>query len=240
MDVHLDDRQKERETDRQTDHVTNMSPPLAEFPWWTYSHEDRLSSSMFQVQRTLGSSFNISFFLRSLKLDGLLFQLRRPSDTEEQVQLSVFLRMGRIFVSSLASGSSLSAPVFVTTGEKKLVGIEVQDRQVIFEHEGLRYRIGQIPEVSVKTGDQAFIGGLPKNLDSGMWGGHYKGCLQDFRLKSARVDMEAWDTSEEDVTLASGTDLIREGCISDDTCKVRRSKVGPVPAVPHQEGTLAA
>ncbi|TNM92512.1 hypothetical protein fugu_019524 [Takifugu bimaculatus] len=192
-----------------------------EFPSWTFSHEDTFSFSLFEVKKTFGSSFNVSFFLRSLKLDGLLFQLRRPTDREGQVYFSVYLGMGRIFVSSLPNGASLSAPVFVTTGEQKLLRIEVQKNQVIFEHAGLRYRIGRIPEVSVNNGDQAFIGGLPGNLDSDMWGGHYKGCLQDFRLNSVHLDMEAWDISgEEELNLASDTALIRVGCISDDTCKM--------------------
>lgn len=200
-----------------------MSPLPTEFPSWTFSHEDTLSFSLFEVKQTFGSSFNVSFFLRSLKLDGLLFQLRRPTDREGQVYFSVYLGMGRIFVSSLPNGASLSAPVFVTTGEQKLLRIEVQKNQVIFEHAGLRYRIGHIPEVSVNNGDQAFIGGLPGNLDSDMWGGHYKGCLQDFRLNSVHLDMEAWDISgEKELNLASDTALIRVGCISDDTCKVRK------------------
>lgn len=181
-----------------------------------------LSFSVFEVERTHGSSFHVSFFLRSLKLDGLLFQLRRRPDREGQVYFSVYLGMGRIFVSSLPNGAPLSAPIFVTTGEKKLLRIEVQQNWVVFEHAGLRYQIGQIPEVSVKHGDQAFIGGLPGNLDSAEWGGHYKGCLQDFRLNSVHLDMEAWEGSEEEMNIARDAALIREGCISDDTCKVRK------------------
>lgn len=177
---------------------------------------------MFELQETSGSSFNVSFFLRSLKLDGLLFQLRRPPHAQGLVYFSVYLGMGRIFVSSPPHGSSLSAPIFVTTGEEELLRIEVQQTQVVFEHAGLRYRIGQIPEVTVTGGDQAFIGGLPANLDSGPWGGHYKGCLQDFRFNSVHLDMEAWARSEDqEENLAREADSIRFGCISDDTCKVR-------------------
>lgn len=197
-------------------------PLPTEFPWWTFSHEDTRSFSVFDLEEASGSSFNVSFFLRSLKLDGLLFQLRRPPQPEGLEYFSVYLGMGRIFVRSLPHSSSLSAPVFVTTGEKKLLRIEVQQSQVVFEHAGLRYRIGQIPEVSVTAGDQAFIGGLPAGLDSGLWGGHYKGCLQDFRFNSLHLDMEDLERSEDqEVTFARRADVIRRGCISDDMCKVR-------------------
>lgn len=165
----------------------------------------------------------MSFFLRSLKLDGLLFQLRRPTGLEGgQIYFSVYLGMGRVFVSSLPNGASLTAPVFVITGEKQLLQVEVQHGQVIFEHAGLRYGIGQIPEVSVDSGDQVYVGGLPGNLDSEVWGGNYKGCLQDIRLDSVHLDVNAWNSSdEEEVYLPSDAENIMMDCLSDDTCKVR-------------------
>lgn len=213
--------------------------PPPEFPWWTFSHEDSRSFGLFELQETSGSSFNVSFFLRSLKPDGLLFQLRRPAPAGGRVYFSVYLGMGRLFISSLPHSSSLSAPVFVTGGEKKLLRIEVQQSQVVFEHAGLRYRVGQIPEVSAGAGDQAFVGGLPADLDSGPWGGHYKGCLQDFRFNSVRLEPEARgpseqevdasdqevDASDQEANVAQEADSIRPGCISDDTCKVRRLQV---------------
>lgn len=184
-----------------------------------------MSFSAYDVGRSHGSSFNVSFFLRSLKPDGLLFQLRRPTEeVGEQVYFSVYLGMGRVLVSSLPNSASLTAPVFVTTGEKQLVQVEVQQRQVIFEHAGLRYRIGEIPEVTVTSGDEAYVGGLPGDWSSDAWGGHYKGCLQDFRLDSVHLDVDAWNTSdEEEVYLPSDAENVMTGCVSDDTCKVGNS-----------------
>ncbi|KAK1884112.1 Protein crumbs like 1 [Dissostichus eleginoides] len=161
-----------------------------EFPSWTYSHEDTESFSVYDVGKSHESSFNVSFFLRSLQPDGLLFQLRKQSVGREE-----------------------EAPIFVTTGEKQLLQVEVQQRQVIFEHLGLRYGIGEIPEVTVNSGDQAFVGGLPAEWDSEGWGGNYKGCLQDLRLDSVHLDVDAWNSSEdEEVYLPSDAENIKEGC----------------------------
>lgn len=175
----------------------------------------------------------MSFFLRSLKPDGLLFQLRRPTVEEEGgVYFSVYLGMGRVFVNSLPNSAALTAPIFVTTGEKQLLQVEVQHRQVIFEHAGLRYGIGEIPEVVVNSGDRAYVGGLPGDLDSDVWGGHYKGCLQDLRLDSVHLDVDAWNRSdEEEVYLPSDAENVNEGCLSDDTCKVGSSSL--ICSVPH-------
>ncbi|XP_068191702.1 protein crumbs homolog 2a isoform X2 [Antennarius striatus] len=192
-----------------------------ELPLRTYGHEDSLSYSTYAVGRGHGSSFNVSFFLRSLKPDGLLFQLRRSPKEGGQVYFSVYLRMGRVFVSSVRDGASLTAPMFVATGEKQLLQVEVRQRQVIFGHAGLRYVIGQIPEVSVNSGDRIYVGGLPGHLDSEVWGGHYKGCLQDLRLDSVHLDGGVWSSSEEDEVVN-----VKKGCVSDDTCKMEPCQHG--------------
>lgn len=181
-----------------------------------------MSFSVYDVGKSHGSNFNVSFFLRSLKPDGLLFQLRRPTEEEEgEVYFSVYMGMGRVFVSSLLNSAPLTAPIFVTTGEKHLLQVEVQHRMVIFEHAGLRYGIGEIPEVNVNSGDQAYVGGLPGDWESDVWGGHYKGCLQDLRLDSVHLDVDAWNSSdEEEVYLPSAAENVTKGCISDNTCKV--------------------
>lgn len=169
----------------------------------------------------------MSFFLRTLKPDGLLFQLRRSTEEEgEEVYFSVYLGMGRVFVSSLPNSAPLTAPVFVTTGEKQLLQVEVRHRQVIFEHAGLRYGIGEIPEVNVNSGDQAYVGGLPGDLEADVWGGHYKGCLQDLRLDSVHLDVDAWNVSDDEgVYLPSDAENVQKGCASDDTCKVGNSSL---------------
>ncbi|KAF7653051.1 hypothetical protein LDENG_00087990, partial [Lucifuga dentata] len=192
-----------------------------EFPSWTYGHEDALSFSVYDVGKTHGSNFNVSFFLRSLKLDGLLFQLRKRSEEEEgQVYFSIYLRMGRVHVSSLPESPPLTAPVFVTTGDKQFLQVGVQQSHVIFEHAGLRYRIGEIAPVSVNSGDLAYIGGLPGDWDSEVWGGYFKGCLQDLSLDRVQLDVAAWNSSdEEEVYLPSQAENVMMGCISDDTCK---------------------
>ncbi|XP_072227644.1 protein crumbs homolog 2a [Leuresthes tenuis] len=198
-----------------------------EFLSLTYSHEDTMSFSAFDISRSHGSNFSVSFFLKSLKLDGLLFQLRRPSvESEGEVYFSVYLGMGRVFVSSLPNSSPLTAPIFITTGEKQFLYVEVKHRQVIFYHADLLYRIGEIPEVTVNSGDQVYVGGLPSDLDSDKWGGHFKGCLQDLRLDSVHLDLDGLKTSNEEVYSPSDAENVMKGCISDDTCKIKPCQNG--------------
>ncbi|XP_020782374.1 protein crumbs homolog 2a [Boleophthalmus pectinirostris] len=194
-----------------------------EYASWTYNHENILSFSAYEINKNHGSTFNVSFFLRSLKPNGLLLQLRRPSQQNEgEVYFSIYLGMGRVFVSSLSSSIPLTAPIFVTTGEKQFLHVVVQQNKVIFEHAGLRYSIGKIPEVNISEGDWVYVGGLPELWSSDKWGGHYKGCLQDLRLGSVHLEMGQWKYSnQEDVYISNSNENIKEGCISDDTCKTK-------------------
>ncbi|KAM6985160.1 protein crumbs homolog 2a [Aplochiton taeniatus] len=195
-----------------------------EFPSWTYSHEHTISFSAFDVAAAHGSNFSVSFFLRSLKTDGLLLQLRRPSDPSEEgeVYFSVYLGMGRMLFSSVPGTPPLTAPVFLSTGERQLVKVALQSGQVFFEHAGLRYAIGHVPPVEVDAGDRVYVGGLPGGWDVESWGGHFKGCLQDLRLDEMHLDVDAWNSSvsdSEDVYLPSDAENVQHGCVSDDTCQ---------------------
>ncbi|XP_077593267.1 protein crumbs homolog 2a [Stigmatopora nigra] len=189
-----------------------------EYQSWTFSHEDSLSFSSFEVHQSHSQNFQVSFFLRSRKTDGLIFQLRTPTG---EAYFSIYLKMGRLLISSQSNGAPLTAPIFLTTGEKQFVSLEIQPRRVIFQHAGLGYRIGSVPEVSITNGDRAYLGGLPEDWDSSPWGGHYKGCLQDFRLDSVHLELDAWNNPHgEDVYLSSQAEKVQSGCVSDDTCKV--------------------
>ncbi|KAJ3605854.1 hypothetical protein NHX12_027897, partial [Muraenolepis orangiensis] len=212
-------------------HRPYRSPSCSEeFQSWTYSHEDAVSYSAYDIGGSDNSghkgNLSLSFFLRSSKPDGLLFQLRRPTAAgggEGRVCLSVYLAMGRVFVSSVPNSAPLAAPIFLADGEKRLLRVEVRQRQVIFEHAGLRYRIGEIPAegLEVNCSDVAYVGGLPKSWSSEAWGGPFKGCLQDLRLDAAQLVLEARGGPEEEegLCLAREAEHVQSGCVSDDTCR---------------------
>ncbi|XP_024237361.2 protein crumbs homolog 2a [Oncorhynchus tshawytscha] len=197
-----------------------------EFPSWTYSHEETVSYSAYDIGTDHGANFSVSFFLRSLKPDGLLFQLRRPGEDGEEGEayFNVFLGMGRVLVSSVPESHPLTAPIVVTTGKKQLLHVEVQYGRVFFQHAGLRYGIGEVPEVEVHSGDLAYVGGLPREGEnSEAWGGHFKGCLQDLRLDGAHLDVDAWNStlnnSEGEVYFPADAENVEPGCISDNSCQ---------------------
>ncbi|RXN08663.1 crumbs -like protein [Labeo rohita] len=134
-----------------------------DFPFWTFSHEDSKSFLAFELLSDFGRNFSVSFFLRSLKSTGLLFQLRKAGlqETEEDnPYFTMYLKMGRVHVTSVGS-TILSSPVFVCNGEKQLLQIDIQEGQVFFSHGGLRYELGSLPDLDVLEGDLVYVGGVP-------------------------------------------------------------------------------
>lgn len=189
-----------------------------EFPSWTFSHEDTLSYVSYDVGDSQGTDFKVSFFLRSLKQGGLILQLAHPGQDDPYFLL--FLKAGRLMVHSHPDASPLIAPVFLTNGEKQLVEVELTDGLVFFEYGGLRYSLGAFPEAEVEAGDSAYVGGLPEG-ELEEWGGHFKGCLQDFRLGDVHLDLDAWNSSvDTTVYYPNDSENVERDCLSDDTCTV--------------------
>ncbi|XP_048844777.1 protein crumbs homolog 2-like [Brienomyrus brachyistius] len=186
-------------------------------PSWTYGHENELSHAAFVIPASHGTNFTISFLLRSLKPDGLVFQLRRGG----LEYFTVFLHDGTVQV---APWWPASAPHFVvTTGEWQLLVLDVRHGTVSLHVSGHPTWAGTLPGgtgVSLEAGDMAFVGGLPAG-GATSWGGHFKGCLQDLRLGDVYLDL--LDMTPEEDGLAryppNGTNAVQLGCRSDDACR---------------------
>uniref|UniRef100_A0A673H5Q3 Protein crumbs homolog 2-like n=1 Tax=Sinocyclocheilus rhinocerous TaxID=307959 RepID=A0A673H5Q3_9TELE len=195
-----------------------------DFSFWTFGHEDSTSYLAFVLLSDIGRNFSVSFFLRSLKSSGLLFQLCRAGHQrteEDDPYFTMYLEMGRVQVTSVVGSPILSSPVFVCNGEKQLLQIDIQEGQVFFSHGGLRYGLGSLPDLEVLEGDLVYVGGFPNEEGAADWGGHFKGCLQDLRLDDVHPDVEVWNsTLSETLFISSDAKNVLPGCISDDICKV--------------------
>lgn len=192
-----------------------------EFSSWTFGHEGSSSFSSFDLLADHGQNFNLSFFLRSLKPDGILLQLWEAEQAVvegAEPYLTVLLQMGRVQVST--GRQSVRSPVFVCDGHKQHIQVELQEGDVFFNHAGFRYPLGSITPVTLSAGDLIYVGGLPNEGMAGEWGGHFKGCLQDVRLDDVHLDVDAWNnTINGTAYVPSDAQNLLPGCISDDMCK---------------------
>ncbi|KAJ8388788.1 hypothetical protein AAFF_G00130210 [Aldrovandia affinis] len=196
-----------------------------EYSMWTFGHEDTVSFASYDISDGHGENISISFFLRSLKEDGLIFQLTRGGGA----YFTVYLRSGLVTV-SVPPGAPASAQMFVSTGEKTLLTVELQRGLVFLRHGEHHLPLAAVGEVAVEEGDVAYVGGLPPGSNDELWGGHFKGCLQDVRLDGVRLVMDTRDVMEDSTTdqsyLPSHVHNVQQGCLSDDACQVNPCQNG--------------
>lgn len=81
--------------------------------------------------------------------------------------------------------------------------------------------LGQLPAQALGDGSEVFIGGHPNSDSAELWGGYFKGCLQDIQLNSHRIQFFQVENNTllEELNRTQTGNLVN-GCISDDTCKV--------------------
>ncbi|KAJ8379598.1 hypothetical protein SKAU_G00003760 [Synaphobranchus kaupii] len=196
-----------------------------EFSTWTFAHEDTESFASYEVPASHGENFSVSFFLRSLKPEGLIFQLGRDG----RAYFTAFLGAGMVVVSG-PNGTSTSSQIFVTTGEKTLLTVELQRGLVFLGHAEQRALLANVGTVTVETGDVVYVGGLPRGNGVELWGGYFKGCLQDVRLDDGRLAMNKQDVVEnftaEQRYFPNHLHHVQKGCLSDNTCQVEPCQNG--------------
>ncbi|XP_058877543.1 protein crumbs homolog 1-like, partial [Acipenser ruthenus] len=184
----------------------------------TFSQEDSTSSASFNISSSHGSNFTVSFFLRTLKQEGLIFQL--SNDTGPYFTL--YLKMGRINVQTLSDTPAV-APMYCANGEKQLLTVHSSDGRVTVGQSHLDYKLTQLPSVSVEAGDVAHVGGLSVEEDASAWGGYFKGCLQDLRLDNSLLEFFPLENGNSSMTKDMygfrKTVNVTQGCHSDDTCR---------------------
>ncbi|XP_062854371.1 protein crumbs homolog 2b [Trichomycterus rosablanca] len=189
-----------------------------EYSSWTFSHEYNKSFAAFPITQRHAGNISLSFFLRSLKYDGVVFQLKRGN----QAYFTVFLRRGAINVAVYSAIRETST--FITSGEKFLVTIDSQGGFLYFNRTKLLFSPGTFSKFEVEVGDVAFLGGLPEEDNAIKWGGYFKGCLQDVRMDDTQFYMQlnkTLKTFEHPSYLPNISHQILERCVSDQACKTK-------------------
>lgn len=191
---------------------------LPEHPAATFGLENSTSFASFTLADSLGADFNISFFIRSRKPNGLLLQI----SNETEPCLTVYLKNGKLKIET-ASTDIVTLPENLVDGRRHLVALSFQAGMVGALQSDTYLELGQLVARPLLAGYEVYVGGHPDPGSADMWGGCFKGCLQDIRLNSLQIQffqVENYSLPQELNRTHSGN--LVSGCISDDTCKVRR------------------
>ncbi|NXH22048.1 CRUM1 protein, partial [Bucco capensis] len=186
-----------------------------EHPAATFGLENSTSFASFNLSDSLGANFNISFFIRSRKPNGLLLQI----SNETEPCLTIYLKNGKLKV-EMASTDTVTLPESLVDGRRHLVALSFQGGVVSAHQSDTHLELGQLVARPLLAGYEVYIGGHPNPDSTGVWGGYFKGCLQDIQLNSNQIEffqVENYSLPQELNWTLNGN--LVNGCISDDTCK---------------------
>ncbi|NXP53920.1 CRUM1 protein, partial [Heliornis fulica] len=186
-----------------------------ERPAATFGLENSTSFASFTLPDSLGTNFNISFFIRSRKPEGLVLQISNETDP----WLSIYLKSGELTVEVVSDGT-VTFPQNVADGRRHLVVLSFQGGTVGAYQSDTYLELGQLVATPLLAGYQVHIGGHPDPASTDTWGGYFKGCLQDVQLNSHQIEffqVENYSLPQEPNGTHSGN--LVNGCISDNTCK---------------------
>ncbi|XP_063265940.1 protein crumbs homolog 2 isoform X1 [Prinia subflava] len=186
-----------------------------EHPAATFGLENSTSFASLTLSESLGADFNLSFFLRSRKPEGLLLQLCNGTGP----CLTLCLRGGQLSIGTSPT-DTVTLPGNVVDGRRHLVALSFQGGSVGALQSDSFVGLGQLPAPALGAGSEVFIGGHPNPASAEPWGGHFKGCLQDIQLNSHQIQFfQVENNSLPEELNRTQTGNLVNGCISDDTCK---------------------
>ncbi|NWX16415.1 CRUM1 protein, partial [Aegotheles bennettii] len=185
-----------------------------ERPAATFGIENSTSFASFTLPESLGANFNISFFIRSRKPNGLLLQI----GNETEPCLTIYLKNGELKVETVTD--MVTFPENSVDGRRHLVALSFQGGIVGAHQSDMYLELGQLVLRPLLAGSEVHIGGHPNPDSAERWGGYFKGCLQDIQMNNHQIQF----FQVENYSLPQGlnrtqSDNLVNGCISDNTCK---------------------
>lgn len=179
-----------------------------------FGNEDSQSYAAFIVTNDLGHNLSISLFLRTRRHYGLLLVLANSSSQ----YLHMWLEDGKVTV-QLNNFESLKAESAIDDGEVHFVRVEVADDRMALYVAAQKQGDVEVRAVNVQAGDTVYVGGMLESWMTSVFGGYFKGCIQDLRINDRRLQFFGLDTSVRSFPLEL-MENVTAGCTGDNTCSV--------------------
>ncbi|XP_069558488.1 protein crumbs homolog 1 isoform X2 [Brachyistius frenatus] len=177
-----------------------------------FGNEDSHSYAAFTITDDLGHNLSISLFLRTRSSSGLLLALANNSSR----YLQMWLEDGGVRV-RLNDLESLKAESAIDDGEVHFVSVEVVNGRVTLYVAAQKQGDVEVRTVSVQAGDTVYVGGLLETNATALFGGYFKGCIQDLRISDRRLQFFGLDTSVRSYPLEF-MENVTTGCSGDNAC----------------------
>uniref|UniRef100_A0A3Q3WB67 Uncharacterized protein n=1 Tax=Mola mola TaxID=94237 RepID=A0A3Q3WB67_MOLML len=178
-----------------------------------FGSEDSHSYAAFTVNDSVGHNLSVSLFLRTRRRDGLLLVLANSSGSQ---YLHMWLEDGRVMV-QLSNFEDLKAKSAIDDGEVHFVSLEMEEGRMTLYVEAQKQGHVEVGTVSVQAGDSVHVGGLLESRTTSVFGGYFKGCIQDLRINDRRLQFFGLDSSVSSYPLELMKN-VTAGCSGDNAC----------------------
>ena len=166
----------------------------------------------------------LSLFVRTRRPQGLLLVLANSTSQ----YLRVWLDEGRVKV-QINNFETLASHGVVNDGQFHPVSVKIEQARVALFLSARSQGNIPIRNVLLQMGDVLYVGGLPDRRASLAFGGYFKGCVQDLRMSSKRLQFYPIGTAVSSYVQESLVKVTR-GCASDNSCSVSDKYQQAIPA----------
>ncbi|KAM4557610.1 protein crumbs homolog 1-like [Fundulus diaphanus] len=178
-----------------------------------FGNRDLESYALFSLDNDPGDSLVISMFIRTRQSSGLLLIL---ANTTSQYLRLWLVDGGRVKV-QVNNFETLVGQNTVNNGHFHLVTVKLDGTIATLSQSAQVQGSMAIRRVQAHPGDLVYVGGLPDSRASASFGGYFKGCVQDLRINSKRLQFYLVPTLVESYNLEKLVG-VAEGCSSDNAC----------------------
>ncbi|XP_029309167.1 protein crumbs homolog 1-like [Cottoperca gobio] len=180
-----------------------------------FGNKDLESYAFFSLDDEPGDTVVISLFIRTRQSSSLLLIL--ANSTSQYLRL--WLEEGKVKV-QVNNFETLVGQGAVSDGHFHLVTVKLEGKAAMLFQSAQSQGSMPIRPIQAHPGDRVFVGGLPDSRASASFGGYFKGCVQDLRINSQRLQFYPVATPVESYSLEQLIN-VAQGCSSDNTCAVK-------------------
>ncbi|XP_048845380.1 protein crumbs homolog 1-like [Brienomyrus brachyistius] len=171
------------------------------------------SYAVFTIDDNPGRNMVLSMLVRTRRRSGLLFALANTTSP----YLRLWLQGGKARVQA-DQAPSLTGRLALSDGALHHVAVRVQQDQMALFLSSQKQGELSVSMPPVRSGDAVYLGGLTDRRSSASFGGYFKGCIQDVRINSRRLQLYPTGRPPSSYALERLVNVTR-GCAGDSTCR---------------------